>query len=45
VNVGEKAFVAAGTTVTKDVPAKSLTIGRNKQLVKENWAKKNGLVD
>lgn len=40
VTVGEGAYIAAGTTVTKEVPADSLAIGRTEQTVKEGWAAK-----
>lgn len=40
VTVGEGAYIAAGTTVTKEVPADSLAIGRADQVVKEGWAAK-----
>lgn len=39
VNVGEGAYVAAASTVTEDVPADALCIGRVKQSVKEGWVK------
>ncbi len=39
VTINENAFVAAGTTVTKEVPANSLVIARSKEMVKENWKK------
>lgn len=38
VRVGRNAMVAAGTTVTRDVPAESLVISRNEQKVVEGWA-------
>ncbi len=38
VEVGRGAFVAAGTTVTDDVPDDALAIGRSRQMVKEGWA-------
>ena len=40
VTVGEGAYIAAGTTVTKEVPADALAIGRADQVVKEGWAAK-----
>ena len=40
VSVGDNAFIAAGSTITKDVPAESLAIGRSRQENKENYAKK-----
>jgi bifunctional UDP-N-acetylglucosamine pyrophosphorylase/glucosamine-1-phosphate N-acetyltransferase len=38
VRVGRGAYVAAGTTVTHDVPADALAIGRGKQQNKKSWA-------
>lgn len=40
VSLGDGAYVAAGTTVTKDVAAGSLAIGRVRQEEKPGWAKK-----
>lgn len=40
VTVKKDSYVAAGTTVTKDVPEGSLSIGRARQENKEGWAKK-----
>ncbi|MFZ3089986.1 MAG: bifunctional UDP-N-acetylglucosamine diphosphorylase/glucosamine-1-phosphate N-acetyltransferase GlmU [Nitrospirota bacterium] len=40
VKIGKGAIVAAGTTVTEDVPANSLVISRTKQISKKGWAKK-----
>jgi bifunctional UDP-N-acetylglucosamine pyrophosphorylase/glucosamine-1-phosphate N-acetyltransferase len=40
VTVGKNALVAAGTTVTKNVPADSLAIARTPQVNKEGWVKK-----
>jgi bifunctional UDP-N-acetylglucosamine pyrophosphorylase / glucosamine-1-phosphate N-acetyltransferase len=38
VTIGDGAYVATGTTVTKDVPADALAIGRAKQENKEGYA-------
>ena len=35
--IGERAFTAAGSTVTKDVPAKALAVARAKQKNIEDW--------
>ena len=40
VSVGDKAYTAAGSTITKDVPSGALAIARNRQENKENWADK-----
>ncbi|PSL42253.1 UDP-N-acetylglucosamine pyrophosphorylase /glucosamine-1-phosphate N-acetyltransferase [Salsuginibacillus halophilus] len=39
VTVGEKAYVAAGSTVTDDVPGEALSIARCRQTNKENYVK------
>lgn len=39
VNVGKGAYIAAGTTVTKDVEEDALAIGRVRQENKSGWAK------
>ena len=38
--VGDGAYIAAGTTVTKDVEPDSLVIGRVRQETKPGWAQK-----
>jgi bifunctional UDP-N-acetylglucosamine pyrophosphorylase/glucosamine-1-phosphate N-acetyltransferase len=40
VTVGAGAFIAAGTTVTEDVPPLSLVLSRTPQVVKEGWVEK-----
>lgn len=37
VTVGEGAYVAAGSTITEDVPGKSLSVARARQVNKENY--------
>ncbi len=39
VRVGKGAYVAAGSSITEDVPPDSLAIGRGKQVNKEGWTK------
>ena len=39
VRVGKGSYVAAGSTITDDVPADALALGRAHQAVKEGWAK------
>lgn len=41
VSVGDGAFIAAGTTVTEDIPEDAMAIGRARQEVKEGWAEEN----
>ncbi|MGI6345118.1 MAG: bifunctional UDP-N-acetylglucosamine diphosphorylase/glucosamine-1-phosphate N-acetyltransferase GlmU [Bacillota bacterium] len=40
VTIGQGAYVAAGSTITDDVPADSLGIARARQTNKEGWAKR-----
>jgi len=37
--IGRGAYVAAGSTITEDVPSDSLALGRARQVVKEGWVK------
>jgi bifunctional UDP-N-acetylglucosamine pyrophosphorylase/glucosamine-1-phosphate N-acetyltransferase len=37
VTIGDRAYVATGTTVTRDVPAEALAIGRARQENKEGY--------
>ena len=43
VKIGKRVLVAAGSTITKDVPDDALAIERNSQTVKEGWTKKKKL--
>ncbi len=40
VTINDGAFVAAGSTVTDDVPGGNLCIARSRQVLKENWEKR-----
>jgi bifunctional UDP-N-acetylglucosamine pyrophosphorylase/glucosamine-1-phosphate N-acetyltransferase len=39
VRIGKDAYVAAGSSVTDDVPPESLAIARGRQSIKEGWVK------
>ncbi len=39
-HIGEGAYIAAGSVITDDVPADALAVGRERQVVKPEWAKK-----
>jgi bifunctional UDP-N-acetylglucosamine pyrophosphorylase/glucosamine-1-phosphate N-acetyltransferase len=39
VRIGKGAYVAAGSSITDDVPADALAISRGRQSVKEGWAR------
>lgn len=41
VNVGKGAYVAAGSTITEDIPGQALAIARSRQTNKEDYVKKN----
>lgn len=41
VTVGDGAYIAAGSTVTKEVPSDALAVGRVRQENKEGWAARN----
>lgn len=45
VTVHNKGYVAAGSTITKDVPSEALSIARKKQKNKLKWVKNRGLLD
>ena len=38
VTIGDRAFIGAGSTITEDVPAEALAIGRARQVTKEGRA-------
>ena len=40
IQVGEGSYIAAGSVITDPVPSDSLALGRSRQVVKEEWAKK-----
>lgn len=40
VTIGSESYVAAGSTITEDVPAGSLAVARSRQTNKEGWAAK-----
>ncbi|MEB3223798.1 MAG: bifunctional UDP-N-acetylglucosamine diphosphorylase/glucosamine-1-phosphate N-acetyltransferase GlmU [Candidatus Sericytochromatia bacterium] len=40
VTVGEEGYVAAGSTITMDVPAGALAVGRGRQVNKDGWVAK-----
>ena len=40
VTVGDDAYIAAGSTITDEVPGKTLAIARARQVVKKNWKDK-----
>lgn len=44
VEVKNNAYVAAGSTITDEVPENSLAIARNRQVIKENWVLKKGIL-
>ena len=43
VTIGKGAYVAAGSTITKDVPGEALSIARAQQVNKENYVQKLNL--
>jgi bifunctional UDP-N-acetylglucosamine pyrophosphorylase/glucosamine-1-phosphate N-acetyltransferase len=44
VTVGEGAYVAAGTTLTRDVPEGALAVGRAKERNIDGWVARRGLL-
>ncbi len=41
--VEDNSYIAAGSTITDDVPEYSLAIARERQVIKEDWVKKRGM--
>ncbi len=39
--IGKKAYIGAGSTITKDVSPESLAVSRSKQVEKKNWSRRN----
>ena len=40
VKIGEGAYVGSGSVITQDVPAEALALGRSRQTIKKDWAKR-----
>ena len=40
VTIGDGAFIAAGSTITENVPAQALALSRTPQTIKEGWAER-----
>lgn len=40
VSIGDRAYIASGSVITRDVPADSLALGRARQSIKDGWAKR-----
>jgi bifunctional UDP-N-acetylglucosamine pyrophosphorylase/glucosamine-1-phosphate N-acetyltransferase len=40
IEIGAGAYLAAGSVITDNVPANALALGRSRQVVKEDWARK-----
>jgi len=39
VEIGDGAYLAAGSVITDDVPSDALALGRARQVIKEKWAR------
>jgi len=44
VQIADNTYIAAGSTITDDVPSYGMAIERNRQIVKDNWVLKNNRV-
>jgi bifunctional UDP-N-acetylglucosamine pyrophosphorylase/glucosamine-1-phosphate N-acetyltransferase len=42
VTVGNRAYIAAGSAITEDVPEEALALGRARQTIKTDWARTKG---
>lgn len=45
VNIGDKVYIAAGSTVTKDIPKGALCVARSKEKVIDGWVERRGLLN
>lgn len=43
--VEEGGYLATGSTITQDVPSRALAVARQRQVVKEGWVDKKGILD
>lgn len=43
VHVNDSSYIAAGSTITEDVPANALSIARSRQVNKQDWVIKKGM--
>ncbi len=41
VKIGKKAYIGAGSTITKDVSPEALAVSRSQQVEKKNWSRRN----
>lgn len=41
VKIGKKAYIGAGSTITKDVSPEALAVSRSRQVEKKNWSRRN----
>ena len=45
VEIKDNAYIAAGSTITDLVPENSLAIARSRQVIKEDWVIKKGMLN